>query len=259
LAVARGSGTLAPVLLHAKDTNATDDSLVRLDGVAVGYDRHAVLRDIHFRLRRGSFTGLLGANGSGKTTLLKTLLGILPPVAGRVKYEGDNRVPTFGYVPQRESLDSIFLFTSLEVALMGVYGRVKPGRTIEAAEREWVRECLRKAGAVETERQRFSELSGGQKQRVLIARALAAKPDFLVLDEPTTGLDPAAAQSIIDLLQAIHREGKLTLLMVSHDLLTVRRYVQEVIWVHQGKIEQGRAEDLLTRRKIEEVLGLEWS
>jgi ABC-type Mn2+/Zn2+ transport system ATPase subunit len=235
----------------------TDEFMVRLDGVAVGYGRHVVLKDITFRLRRGCFAGLLGANGSGKTTLLKTLLGILAPLTGRVEYASINgRAPVLGYVPQREALDPIFLLTSFEVVLMGVCVRIGPARLIDASEREWARQCLGATGAAEIEHHRFSELSGGQKQRVLIARALAVRPDFLLLDEPTTGLDNAAAQSINELLHRIHVEQRLTVLMVSHDLPTVRRNVEEVIWLHQGHVRQGRVEDLLTREKIEEALGL---
>jgi ABC-type lipoprotein export system ATPase subunit len=104
---------------------------------------------------------------------------------------------------------------------------------------------------------RFSELSGGQKQRVLIARALAAKPDFLLLDEPTAGIDPAASQAIMDLLRRIHEQQKLTLLMVNHDLAAVRRAVQQVLWLHDGRVLQGPADELLTRDKIEEILKLE--
>jgi ABC-type Mn2+/Zn2+ transport system ATPase subunit len=204
--------------------------------------------------------GLLGANGSGKTTLLKTFLGILPPLQGSVVYHPiQGRDPLLGYVPQREALDTVFLFTAFEVALMGVCGRVGPGRFIGRHEREWVGHCLSEAGAADLTRQRFSALSGGQKQRVLIARALAGKPDFLLLDEPTTGLDGAAMEAIIGLLQHIHRERNLTMLMVSHDLPTVRRCVQEVIWLRDGKAIQGRVEELLTRENVERALGLEFS
>jgi ABC-type Mn2+/Zn2+ transport system ATPase subunit len=106
-------------------------------------------------------------------------------------------------------------------------------------------------------RQRFSQLSGGQKQRVLVARALAVKPDFLLLDEPTAGIDAAAAQSILELLRRIHEQQKLTVLMVNHDLAAVRQCAREVIWLHEGRVLQGSARELLTREKIEEILKLQ--
>jgi ABC-type Mn2+/Zn2+ transport system ATPase subunit len=157
-------------------------------------------------------------------------------------------------VPQRESLDAIFLLSSFEVVLMGVCGRVRPGRFIGKADREWAQHCLDQTGASDLSRKHFSELSGGQKQRVLIARALAAQPDFLLLDEPTSGIDVAIKQSIMELLRRIHEEQHQTILMASHDLPVVREYVPHVVWLRQGKIMEGPTRELLTREKMEAIL-----
>jgi len=231
-----------------------------MDNVAVGYERHVVLQNINLSLTRSSFIGLLGANGSGKSTLLKTILGIIPPLGGRMEILPlDGRRPVFGYVPQREVLDPIFLLSSFEVVLMGVCGAVGPGRRIRSSEKDWAHECLREASADDISRERFSQLAGGQKQRVLIARALATRPDFLLLDEPTAGIDTAAAQAILELLQRLHQQRGLTILMVSHDLPTVRKHVQQVIWLHQGKVLQGSVDELLSRDKLEELFNLELS
>jgi len=238
----------------------TDGWLLNMEGVSVGYDRRVVLRDVQLRLERGSFTGLLGANGSGKSSLIKTIIGVIPPLAGKIHFTGDSgRTPVLGYVPQREALDSIFLLSSLEVVLMGCCGRVGPGRFFGRAERDWAGQCLQLTGAGDLSGRRFSELSGGQKQRVLIARALAAKPDFLLLDEPTAGIDAAAAQAVMELLRRIHAEQRLTLLMVNHDLAVIRKYVGQVIWLHEGRVTQGTADELLTRDKLEEMLNLQLS
>lgn len=235
----------------------SDPTAITLDHVAIGYERDIVLSDINLQIHRGTFTGLLGANGSGKSTLLKTIIGIVPPVAGRISLPPmGGRAVIVGYVPQRESLDPIHLFSSFEVVLMGVCGRVGPGRRTGSEERDFVRQCLRESGAEDLGGRRFSLLSGGQKQRVLIARALATKPDLLLLDEPTAGIDAAATQSIMELLQNLHRQRGLTILMVSHDLPTVRRYVERVIWIHQGRLLHGTAKELLSREKIEEILDL---
>ena len=230
-----------------------DDSLLTLDDVALGYDRHVVLQGVNFSLKRGTFTALLGANGSGKSTLIKTILGIIPPLAGRIH----RKEPVLGYVPQREKLDSIFPVSSFDVVLMGVYGRAAPGRPLPEADRDWARRCLAECGAADFERQPFSQLSGGQKQRVLIARALATRPDFLLLDEPTAGIDPGATRSIMELLGKIHRERAITMLMVNHDLPIVRRYAERVLWIHERKILQGTTADLLSRERMEELLKLQ--
>lgn len=238
--------------------NEPDAFILTLDNVAVGYDRRAVLSAVNLGFKRGSFTGLLGANGSGKSTLIKTILGILPPLAGRMEFKPvDGREARLGYVPQRESLDPIFLLSSFEVVLMGVCGSVPPGRLIGQDQRDWARKCLEQTGAAELGRLQFSELSGGQKQRVLIARALAARPDFLLLDEPTSGIDVTVKQSIMELLRRIHQEQRQTILMSSHDLPVVRQFVQQVVWLREGKILEGPPGELLSRDKMEAIVDLE--
>ena len=238
----------------------TGDLLLTINDLAVGYDRQVVLDGIRLEFKRGSFTGLLGPNGSGKSTLLKTIAGILPPLGGTLAFNPiGGRDPIIGYVPQREALDPVFLLSSFEVVLMGATVRVRPGRFFSKAEREWARHCLDQTGATEVAPKRFSQLSGGQKQRVLIARALATKPDFLLLDEPTAGIDAAATQAIMDVLRRIHQEQGMTILMVSHDFGIVRRFAQDVIWLHQGKVLQGPVSQLLSREKIEEIMELEFN
>jgi len=235
-----------------------EEMLLRLDGVAVGYGSEVVLGGVSLSLRAGSFTGLLGPNGSGKSTLIKTILGILPALAGRVEFGARaGREPMLGYVPQREALDPIFLLSSFEVALMGACGRVRAGRMINKAEKGWVHECLRQTGTEDLSRKRFAQLSGGQRQRVLIARALATKAELLLLDEPTAGIDPAASASILELLGRLNQEQRLTILMVSHDLATVRKTVQEVIWLHQGRVLFGPVGELLSREKLDQIMELE--
>ena len=229
-------------------------TLMTLHGVAVGYGRKPVLQGISLELRAGSFLGLLGPNGVGKTTLLKTIGGILPPIAGKIT-AAKNELH-IGYVPQRESLDPIFLFSSLEVVLMGLCGRVGPGRPVTKPKRDWARDCLAKTGSADLERKRFSELSGGQKQRVLIARALANEPDLLLLDEPTVGIDLAATETILKVLAQLHTQG-MTLLMVNHDFPALRRAVDEVIWIHEGATVQGRASEMLNREHLEKYFGVE--
>jgi len=232
------------------------DTILALQGVAVGYGSHVVLEDISFNLSAASFTGLLGTNGSGKSTLIKTILGIIPPLGGRIGFGSDNSA-VCGYVPQREALDSIYPLSSFEVVLMGACGRVGAGRPLNRAERDWAHECLRQAGADDFSRRRFSQLSGGQRQRVLIARALATRPDLLLLDEPTAGIDASATQAIMELLKRLHEAQKLTILMVNHDLSAVRKSVEQVVWLHQGKVLFGPVAELLSREKIEEIMELE--
>ncbi|MGA3283076.1 MAG: metal ABC transporter ATP-binding protein [Verrucomicrobiota bacterium] len=231
-----------------------NEPLITLDNLAIGYDRQPVLSGISFSILRGSFTAILGANGSGKSTLLKTLLGLQPPIAGKIQIAAP---AVFGYVPQAIEFDPLFLLNGFEVVLMGVYGRVGAGRFVPQNERAFVRECLRVTGAEEFARKKFSELSGGQKQRVLITRALATKPDVLVLDEPTAGVDAAATHALLEFISQIHAERKLTILLVTHDLPLVRKHAQQIIWLYRGKILTGTVAELFTPERMAEIFEME--
>jgi ABC-type Mn2+/Zn2+ transport system ATPase subunit len=234
------------------------EPFIVLDNLAIGYDGHAILSGISLSIERGSFTALLGANGSGKSTLLKTLLGLQPVVGGRIRVASAANSPAvFGYVPQSVQFDPLYRLTGFEVALMGLYGRIGPGRFVPSGERALVRECLKATGAQDFAREWFSQLSGGQKQRVLIARALATKPDVLVLDEPTAGVDTAATHSLLEFISQLHEERKLTILLVTHDLPLVRKHAQQVIWLHQGKVLCGAAAELLTRERMADIFEME--
>jgi ABC-type Mn2+/Zn2+ transport system ATPase subunit len=225
--------------------------------VTAGYGRQVVLRDVHLEVRRGRFTALLGANGSGKSTLIKTILGILPPLVGQVDLRGAaGGRPVLGYVPQREAFDPIFPVSCFEMVLMGACGRVRPGRFFNQGEKNWARRCLEETGCGGLAGQRFSELSGGQKQRVLIARALMTCPEFLLLDEPTAGIDTAATQGVVELLKRLHQQQNLTILLVNHDLAIVAQCAQDILWLHQGGIRPGPVEEMLRRERVEEFLGL---
>jgi ABC-type Mn2+/Zn2+ transport system ATPase subunit len=230
------------------------ENLITFEKLAIGYENHAVMSEISLSIARSSFTAILGANGSGKSTLLKTLLGIQPPVAGEIRFDGE---PVFGYVPQSVELDTLYPLTGFDVALMGTYGRVRAGGFLPRQEQEFVHECLRATNAGQFARKKFSQLSGGQKQRVLIARALATKPDILVLDEPTSGVDAAATHALLEFITQIHQTQKLTILLVTHDLPLVRKCAQQVIWLHEGKMLHGTTAELLTPQRMAEIFEIE--
>src|SRR5205823_6449999 len=214
------------------------DALISFRDVALGYDSVPVLEGLTLDVHLGDFLALVGPNGCGKSTILKGMVGILEPLRGNIGRGMGERPVRFGYVPQRETIEMVFPLTVFEVVLMGTYGRVRPGWPITHADRELVRACLADVGLDDLRWKPFPALSGGQRQRVLIARALAAEPDILLLDEPLSGIDLGAAQTIMELIARLHRDRALTTVMVSHHLkaLREREVVREVVWVHEGKL-----------------------
>ena len=229
-----------------------EQPVLSLDGVSVGYNGKAVLHQVSLMVRARECLALLGPNGSGKTTLFKTILGILPPIAGRIQRRA-NPPPRFGYVPQRERLDPIFPVTVREVVRMGAYRSLRPFAPFPEASNRAVADALRSVGAQGWEGRLFNELSGGERQRILIARALVSTPDILLLDEPTTGVDLATELAIIELVKQF-LDASMAIVMVSHNLRTVEQLASRVIWVHHGKLRSGPPQEMLSPDLIRQML-----
>ncbi len=221
--------------------------LVRIHRAALGYPGAApVLRGVELAFYPGDFFPILGINGSGKSTFLKTVVGILAPIEGLVEAAETNGRPLrVGYIPQSETLDPIFPLTVREVALMGVYGSLRPGRFLHREHRSLAGSCLEETEVGELAETPFATLSGGQKQRVLLARALAVEPDLLVLDEPTAGIDALGEHKIMELIRRINRERAVAVLMASHNLKMVREFSSRLLWVHDGTVSIEKPENVL--------------
>ncbi len=229
-------------------------ALVSFRDVALGYDGTPILEGLTLDVRPGECLALLGPNGCGKSTILKAMAGIVPPIRGTVHRSIDGQPVRFGYVPQQETLDLVFPMTAAEVVELGTYGQLSPGRRAGGAERERALRCLEQVGAADLRGRLFHALSGGQKQRVLVARALAAEPDVLLLDEPLSGIDAPTAEAILTLLGRLNREQELTILLVTHHLGAVREVVREAIWVHAGKLLRGLASAMLAPEHVRTMI-----
>ena len=192
-----------------------------------------VLHDVSFSVAPNALVAVVGPNGGGKTTLLKLLLGGLAPACGEIRIFGEPPAAArarVGYVPQQINVDPRFPLTVFEAALMGRTGRCK-GFRYGAADREAARRALARVEMGDMLKARFAALSGGERQRVLIAQALAAEPELLLLDEPVANVDPAHAARLYDLFKDL--SSSMAVLMVSHNLAVVTHHATHVMCVNR--------------------------
>ena len=229
--------------------------LIRLEDVTIGYDGKAILGPVGLSIERGGFTGIRGPNGGGKPPPLKTMLGLLPPVSGRLDAEPGI---VFGYVPQNEHFDPLFPVSVEQVVSMGRYARVPAGRGLSRVDRECVARSMERAGVSHLGKRTFRSLSGGEKQRTLIARAVAGDRDALVLDEPTASVDVRGEAAIMELVESIRKESGAAVIMVSHFLRTAARYTGRIILVDadKGVFRQGSKSELMTSGALAGFFGL---
>ena len=205
---------------------------LRLDNVSFSYEKGPpVLRDVTLAVARGEFLAIAGPNGGGKTTLLRLVLGLEQPASGNVEL----LVRRLAYLPQRAQAGVDAPLTVRELVTAGRAPRTRLIGPLATADRAAVRDSIGRVGLTPQADRRLNALSGGQQQRAFIAKALAAEPELLALDEPTTGVDTEAQEAIAALLQKLRADLGMTVLYVSHEFGAVERFVQRIVLV-RGRI-----------------------
>ncbi len=251
--------------LHAVEATgaavaAADPSVpLEASGVTVAYHDRPVLWNVDFTARPASLIGIVGPNGAGKSTFLKAVLGLVPRLAGTVRFFGrplDRRSGLVAYVPQRSSVDWEFPITAEEVVAMGLYRRIGWFRPVRRRHLEAARAQLDRVGMADLARRPIGQLSGGQQQRVFLARALAQDARLYLLDEPMAGIDAASEQVLIDLLREERRRGR-TVVAVHHDLDTVAAYFDELLILNVRRIAAGPVAEVLTAANLTRAYGAE--
>ncbi len=222
----------------------TRGALATTEELAAGYGRLPVIEEVTFAVEPGERIALLGPNGGGKTTLLRVLLGELRPMRGSLEVRG--RAAT---VPQTERSRLDFPVSALDVALMGALPRLPWWKRPGGADRELARDALERVGVAGRAGDTFGDLSGGQRQRVLIARGLVQDAELLLLDEPFSGLDVPAAQSLESLIAELAREGR-GIVIATHDLTQARRW-DAVLCLNHRQIAFGSPDEVLDREVLE--------
>ncbi len=205
--------------------------VINLDSVTVKYQRFEAIKNVSFDIKKGDFVALIGANGSGKTTLVKALLGLLRVSSGTIWKNGELRI---GYLPQNTALqDRFFPATVEEVVSMGLLAKRRFPKFLTRADRKKIRVILDTLRIPHLLKKRIGELSGGQQQRVLLARAMVSDPDILILDEPTSALDQSMRKHFYDVIKGLNQSLAITIVLVTHDIVSAGDYVNRVIYIDQ--------------------------
>ena len=207
-------------------------ALLICQDLCLGYEGREILHNLNFKINAGDYLCIVGENGSGKSTLMKTILGLMPPISGKV-LTGDGLLRNeIGYLPQQTVVQKDFPAAVWEIVLSGCQGRcgIRPFYTKE--EKLLAEKNMERMGITGLKKRCYRELSGGQQQRVLLARALCATKKMLLLDEPVSGLDPKVTAEMYRLIEELNKEG-ITVIMISHDIHAALTYASHIL--HIGK------------------------
>jgi zinc/manganese transport system ATP-binding protein len=240
----------------------SSSEMIRVEGAAAGYGGEVVWQGADFTINRGEFVAIIGPNGSGKTTLFRMLLGLQPPLQGKVSvfgrapHRGDSRI---GYVPQRHSLDQETNFQAFDLVRLGYSGHRWGSIPLLSWATEWdaTWSALEAVGAEGLATKSISSMSGGELQRIFLAEALVSQPDLLLLDEPLASLDIRRARELVKLVDGLAHERGLAALLVSHDINPLIDCLDKVIYVANGRMAAGTPKEVLSTERLTALYGIQ--
>ena len=213
----------------------TKMSVIDIKNVSFAYDKQMILENINLSVEEKDFLAIIGPNGGGKSTLLKLILGILSPQKGSVSVLGkapSKSLTQIGYVPQNTNVNTDFPIKVIEVVMMGHVGSKRPLFGYDKEEILCAMGALAQVGMENFAQTKIGALSGGQRQRVMIARALCAHPQILILDEPTSSIDITGQKEIYELIKTLNES--ITVLVVSHDISVILEYANKAAHVNKS-------------------------
>jgi iron complex transport system ATP-binding protein len=239
--------------------------MIDLRQLQFAFDGNPVLKGIDFQLEAGEMVAIIGPNGAGKSTLLRVVAGLLEPTKGTARvlgmnpFRADRQVLARRMAHLAQSYRMAFPFTVLEVVLMGRYAHGKAGMfgRDSASDRKLALSALERCDALDLAGRRLHELSGGEQRRVRIAQAMCQEAELLLLDEPSSGLDPQHARDLFEIIRAECTAGRACLL-VTHDLNLAARYADRLLLLHKGQqLELGSPKDVLTSDRLKSAFTMQ--
>lgn len=198
--------------------------LLKCENVSFGYETGAVIKNFNLTVNKGDYIAIMGENGVGKTTFIRGILGLIKPISGIVNIADNIHI---GYLPQQTQTQKDFPSSVFEIVLSGFSSKL----FYTKKEKQISIEKLKMLNILNLKKKYYRELSGGQQQKVLLARALCATNDLIVLDEPTTGLDPNASADFYKLIKSLNKNEKITVLMVSHDIENALKEAEKILYI----------------------------
>lgn len=235
--------------------------ILSTQGLSFQYNSTEILTDISFRLHSGDYLGIVGPNGSGKSTLIKLILGLLQPSKGNISLFGLN-VADFddwrkiGYLPQKiNAFNPHFPATVKEIVSLGLLSTKGYPRRITKSDDKAISSALGLLDIVDIKNELIGELSGGQQQRVLLARALVSEPELLILDEPTTALDPEVREKFFGTLRDLNEKRNVALIIITHDIGTIGKYASRLLYLDKKVIFYGGFDDFCASSDMANYFG----
>ena len=206
-------------------------SQIKCKNLTLGYGSQVILSGLSFEVNRGDYLCIVGSNGSGKTTLMKTVLGLTKPLGGSIEFSDGLSARGVGYLPQQTDVQRDFPASVGEIVISGCLGRGGFHPFYTKADKALAQQAMERMNITGLKNSCYRELSGGQQQRVLLARALCATRDILLLDEPVAGLDPKVTAGMYALIDSLNKNDGVTVIMISHDIDKALRYASHILHI----------------------------